>query len=410
MDLAEGNSANIYRDGFVTPGSLAFPSNDANDLYNNMNTNYSGIRNINQISSTLAGIPDFEPIIDYAKVENARLLSPNEYTVHPKLGYISLNSPLNDDEVLAVAYEFSVGGRTYKVGEFSNGGVTAPSTLILKLIKGPSLQPYIPAWDLMMKNVYSIGAYQVSQADFILDLYYNNPQTSVDVNYLPYDGVNDRILMMQLDLDRLNLQNNLQPDGRFDYVPINYENNKATNGGTIDPKTGRIYFSTIEPFGKTLRKKLEQSTLAPIQIEGIVYEELYDSTKTAAQQIPNKNRFKLKGSYKSSVSSDISLNTLNVPEGSVTVTAGGVKLTEGVDYTVDYNLGRVKILNQGILEAGTPIKVQLESNSLFGFQQKSFVGAHFNYEFNKDFNWGATVMNLTEKPLTQIVNIGDEPM
>jgi cell surface protein SprA len=263
----------------------------------------------------------------------------------------------------------------------------------------------------MMKNIYSIGAYQVSQADFIMDIWYNNPMTSTDINYLPYEGVDNKLLMQQLELDRLNLNNGLSSDGRFDYVPIVYDQNRAINGGTIDPRTGRIYFTTIEPFGKTLAEKLDaQSTLAPSQIESVVFHELYDSTKTAAQQIPGKNRFKLKGSYKSSVSSEISLNALNIPEGSVVVTAGGRVLTEGVDYTVDYNLGRVKILDQGLLEAQTPISVKLESNSVFGFQSKSMVGAHFNYEINKDFNIGATVLNLTEKPLTQKVNIGDEPI
>lgn len=411
-----GETEPYYVEGNVNQFTSEYPSNDANELYDIMSAapEVRGFSSAVPYLSAYTGQPGpFNQSQHYEKVENARQLSEQEFNYNAQLGYISLKSPLNQDEVLGVAYQYTVDGRTYQVGEFSNDVPVeegSKSALILKLLKPTIVNPQNMTWDLMMKNVYSIGAYQVSQADFILDLYYNNPRTSVDVNYLPYDGVNDKLLMQQLELDRLNIQNNLQPDGRFDYVPLLYEGNKATNGGTIDPKTGRVYFTTIEPFGKTLRKKLEQSTLAPLQIDGIVYEELYDSTKTAAQQIPSKNRFKLKGEYKSSVSSDISLNTLNVPEGSVTVTAGGVKLTEGVDYTVDYNLGRVKILNQGILESGTPIKVQLESNSLFGFQQKSLVGAHFNYEFNKDFNWGATVMNLTEKPLTQKVNIGDEPM
>ena len=413
-DLGEEKSA--YTEGNVSQFQGTLPDNDANDLYGVL----SGAAQIRDFSSAVPflsaypGAPGpFNQSQHYEKVENARQLSDQEFTYSAQLGYISLKSPLNQDEVLGVAYQYTYAGRTYQVGEFSNDVPVqegSKSALILKLLKPTIVNPANKTWDLMMKNVYSIGAYQVSQNDFILDLFYNNPKTSVDINYLPYEGVNDKLLMQQLSLDRLNIQNNVQPDGRFDYVPIQYDGNRAINGGTIDPRTGRVYFSTIEPFGKTLRKKLESSTLAPSQIDGIVFEELYDSTKTAAQQLPNKNRFKLMGEYKSSVSSDISLNSLNVPEGSVTVTAGGVKLTEGTDYTVDYNLGRVKILNQGILESGTPIKVQLESNSLFGFQQKSLVGAHFNYEFNKDFNWGATVMNLTEKPLTQKVNIGDEPI
>lgn len=393
------------------------PDNDANELYGTL----TGMTEVRQFSnavaalSAVAGVPGpFNQSVHYEKVENARKLSEQEFTYSAQLGFISLKSPLNQDEVLGVAYQYTYQGRTYQVGEFSTDVPVeegSKSALILKLLKPTVVNPQNKTWDLMMKNVYSIGAYQVAAADFIFDIWYNNPATSVNINYLPYSGVDDKLLMQQLSLDRLNLNQQLQPDGRFDFVPIMYEGNKALNGGTIDPRTGRVYFTTIEPFGKTLRGKLEASSgLAPNQVNAIVYEELYDSTKTAAQQIPGKNRFMLKGSYKSSVSSEIYLNSLNIPEGSVTVTAGGVKLVEGLDYTVDYNLGRVKILNQGILESGTPIKVQLESNSLFGFQSKSLVGAHFNYEFNKDFNWGATVMNLTEKPLTQKVNIGDEPI
>ncbi len=385
------------------------PDNSANSLYQDMSTNPL-IRDFSNAVSALT--PNYTQSKDYEKVENARQLSEQEFTYNALLGYISLRQPLNQDQVLAVAYQYTYKGRTYQVGEFSNdvpveaGSKTA---LVLKLLKATVLNPHNTLWDLMMKNVYSIGAYNVGQQDFKLDVWYNNPKTSVDVNYLPYPGVDDKILIQYLDLDRLNLNTEAYPDGRFDFVPLNKEGNRITNGGTIDTKTGRIYFTTVEPFGKTLKNKLPNNN-PQIDPNKIAFEELYDSTKTAAQQIPSKNRFRIKGSYMSSVSSDISLNALNVPEGSVTVTAGGVKLTEGVDYTVDYNLGRVKILNQGILEAQTPIKVQLESNSVFGFNSKSLVGAHFNYEFNKDFNWGATVMNLTEKPLTQKVNVGNEPI
>jgi len=414
-DLGETDGINCEGNPIMFNGDL--PDNTGNELYSLMSQapEIRGFSGVVPYLASYSGVPGpFNQSEHYEKVENARQLSDQEFTYNSQLGFVSLKSPLNQDEVLGVAYQYTYAGRTYQVGEFTTDVPVqegSKSALILKLIKPTIVNPKNKTWDLMMKNVYSIGAYQVSQADFILDVWYNNPMTSVDVNYLPYEGVNGKLLMQQLDLDRLNLNNGLAADGRFDYVPIQYDMNRAINGGTIDPKTGRIYFTTIEPFGTTLKNKLEsESTLAPTQIAAVVYQELYDSTKTAAQQIPGKNRFKLKGSYKSSVSSEISLNALNIPEGSVTVTAGGRTLVEGVEYTVDYNLGRVKILDQGILESQTPIKVQLESNSVFGFQSKSLVGAHFNYEVNKDFNIGATVMNLTEKPLTQIVNIGDEPI
>jgi cell surface protein SprA len=223
------------------------------------------------------------------------------------------------------------------------------------------------------------------------------------------DGVDDKQLVTLLEMDKLNQNNQPFSDGVFDFVPIELTGNRAENGGTINRRNGRIYFSTVEPFGKTLATKLTQAGVPDLIIDQVAFTELYDSTKTAAQQIPSKNRFSFKGEYQSSVSSDIPLNALNVPEGAVSVTAGGIRLTEGVDFTVDYNLGRVKILNSGILESNTPIKISIESNSVFGFQARSLIGAHYNYRFSDKFNIGGTWMRMMERPVTQKVDIGSEP-
>ncbi len=194
--------------------------------------------------------------------------------------------------------------------------------------------------------------------------------------------------------DRYIVHDQLFSDGLFDFIPVTYNGNRAETGGTINPKNGKIYFSTVEPFGKTLKNKMLAQGMPEAVVNTLAYTELYDSTKTAAQQIPSKNRFVFKGEYQSSVSSDIPLNALNVPEGSVKVTVGGIALIEGTDYTVDYNLGRVKILNTGLLESNADIKITIESNSVFGLQSKSMIGTHFNYRFNKDFNVGATWMRM----------------
>jgi cell surface protein SprA len=277
------------------------------------------------------------------------------------------------------------------------------------LLKPTITNPSNKIWDLMMKNVYSIGAYQVDQTGFRIDLLYNNPETSLLVPFFPMTGVDDKQLVTLLDMDKLNQNNQPFSDGVFDYVPINYNGNRAENGGTINTRNGRIYFSSVEPFGKTLEKKLQNAGISQVVVDQVAFKELYDSTKTAAQQIPAKNRFSFRGEYQSSISSDIPLNALNVPQGAVTVTAGGINLVEGTDYTVDYNLGRVKILNTGILESNTPIKISIESNSVFGFQARSMMGAHYNYRFSDKFNLGGTWMRMMERPVTQKVDIGSEP-
>jgi cell surface protein SprA len=399
MDLAE-SPANIYGTDYwkPVPGEMGdHPRNSLNTQYSQMTGTYAAVRDINQITSALAPLlPGFAAGQDYEKIENARKLSDREFTLNSKLGFISLNSALNSDEVLAVAFEYTLNGKTFKVGELSSDGISAPSTLLLKLLKGTNLTPQLPTWDLMMKNIYSIGAFQVNPDEFILEVLYNDDKTGTTINYLPEGEIKNQILIRVLNLDNLNDQLDPVPDGRFDFI----------TGVTINPTNGRVIFPVSEPFGSYLEKKINDPAVA----SKYVFKELYDSTKTVASQIAEKNKFIIKGTYKSSSSSEIMLNAMNVPRGSVVVTAGGRQLTENVDYTVDYAAGRVTIINQGLLESGTPVRISLESQSLFAIQTKTLVGTHLDYRLSDDFRLGGTIMNLTERPLTQKVNIGDEPI
>lgn len=336
---------------------------------------------------------------DYDMIYNARKLNPTEYTLNNRLGFISLNQTLNNDQVLAVSFQFTYNGRTYQVGEFSDQFPDNTKSLFTKLLKGANVNVRYPTWDLMMKNVYSLGAYNLNQQDFKLDVYYNNIETGVDIPYLPYGAVNGKQLIQVLDCDKLSVNGDKFPDGVYDFLP----------GYTINPANGRIYFKTVEPFGTTLRSKFDQNNDFPAANK-YIFQELYDSTRVSAQQLPERNRYKIKGSYKSASGSEISLNALNIPQGAVVVTANGVRLTENTDYTVDYTLGRVKIINESILNSGAQIKVSVESNSLFNVQQKSLMGTRLDFKVNRDLTLGGTFLRFAEKPVTQKVNTGDEPV
>ncbi|MCA1745386.1 MAG: cell surface protein SprA, partial [Bacteroidales bacterium] len=336
---------------------------------------------------------------DYERIENARLVPESEYALNTKLGFISLNAQLNADEVLAVAFEYTYNGQVFRVGEFSNAGIEAPQALIMKLIKGTNLSPRMKNWQLMMKNVYAIGAYQVSQDDFRLNVVYMNDSLGSYMNTFTEEGdLNGQQYISILELDKLNSQQEPYPDGTFDYVP----------GYTIIPAQGRIIFPVLEPFGAHMETKLQN--YSPDIREKYIFKELYDSTLTIASQTAEKNKYRLMGSYKSAGGAEISLNAFNIPRGSVVVTAGGLRLTENVDYSVDYTSGRIRILNSGLLESGTPIQVSLESQSLFNLQTKTLIGTHLDYRFSENFNFGGTIMHLRERPLTQKVNFGDEPI
>ena len=399
MDLAE-NANHVYNNipQFQAPlSAVGFPSNDANQMYNQLTSTYEEIRDINEVTNAFASFyPDFQIGRDFEKIENARKLDEREYEFNKQLGYISLNTALNTDEVLAVAYEYSLNGKLYKVGEFSTDGITAPKALFLKLLKGTALSPQFPTWDLMMKNIYSLGRGRIEQKDFILNVLYQDDETGNSINYLPKGQLTNKILLQVMGLDNLNRQLDRTSDGYFDFI----------EGITINSNRGKIIFPVLEPFGSHLKNMINDSRIAA----EYVFQELYDSTQTVARQMAEKNKFKMAGQYKSDSGSEISLNAISIPQGSVKVTAGGVPLTENMDYTVDYNMGTVRIINQALLDAQTPIQVSLESNQFFGFQTKSLIGTHIDYQVSKNFDIGATILHLNERPYTQKVNYGQEPI
>lgn len=378
----------------TTSGSSILPprsNGNASLMYSALSSNVTAPNACNDGNKFMQSSRDFEV------VQNGRKLNSSEFTFNSRLGYISINQSINNDQTVAIAYQYTYNGKVYQVGEFSDQYTTGP--LYLKLLKSGSVtSPKFSTWDLMMKNVYSLGAYNLNAADFKCDIYYNNIETGVDIPYIPYGSANGNLLVQVMGLDKLSVNGDPFADGVFDFIP----------GYTINANNGRIYLSSKEPFGENLRSKFAAADF-PVANK-YIFQELYDSTRTIAQQLPEKNRYKIKGQYKSASGSEISLNALNIPQGAVQVTANGQALTENVDYTVDYTLGRVKIINESILNSGANIKVSTESNSLFNVQQKSLYGARLDFKVNKDLMLGGTVLHLSEKPVTQKVNIGDEPV
>lgn len=393
-DLGEASPSNTR----VSGTGMRMPDNRANDLLSLVNP--PSVRSINSVTNYMQGL-GMTGGTDYEKVESARLLNSNEYTLNDRLGFITLTQPLSNDQVLAVAFQYQVVGDThvYQVGEMTTDGVNDPNTLIVKLLKGTATNTHGPLWRLMMKNVYFLKSSQLSRDNFRLNVLYESPEGGVGIGFFTEGPQQGKPLIEVFGLDRMDAtQSYYYADGVFDWF-----DSAAFKGGTIQASTGRIFFPYVEPFGKDLRALLGDDELA----NRYCFDSLYTMTQALAQQYADRNRFYLEGYYTSSVSGEISLG-YSVSPGSVTVTAGGMPLIENVDYTVDYTMGTVRIINESILSSNTPISVSSENNS-FSMTTKRMLGAHINYEFQPNFNLGATVMNLHEKPLTQKNNFGDEP-
>ncbi|MFD2567190.1 T9SS outer membrane translocon Sov/SprA [Pseudotenacibaculum haliotis] len=422
-DIGETGASNLVNSNITQTNTIAvngvnIPTNQSNNI-SSVLTATSGIRDISTVDNTLLTTFNMQQGTDYSLLQNARKLQPNEYTLHPQLGFISLNRRLNDGEILAVAYEYTVVGATengqpgeasYKVGEFSNDGIQAPANLAVKLLRSEILttsrpdgsggiEPF-PTWNLMMKNVYALGAYPLEPNGFRFEIQYRDDQTGIPSNTLQNaqtPGISNEPLLQVFDLDKLDQTQFQTPDGYFDYV----------EGITVNSQNGYVIFPDPQPFGNGL----ESSLTVQSDIDQFVFDELYLDTKiNVKNNNQNKDKFLLKGYFKSQNGGGIPLNAYNVPQGSVTVTAGGRQLVEGIDFVVDYIAGRVQILDPGLQSSGIPIQVSTENNSVFNQQRKTFMGVDVEHKFNENFIVGGTVLNVNERPLTPKVNFGSEPI
>ena len=447
QDLGESELENLGSSvNIINPGA---PPDNSNNGFNPLNIGGANsvltqqVRDITTVEQGIT-IPANEGF-DFGKLENARKLQEGiDFELNPQLGYISLNQRLQNDEVLAVAFQYTLGGKVFQVGEFANDGVEATTVtqdpnsqndvvsnncLVLKMLKSAITSVEQPIWDLMMKNIYDTGAYQLSQEDFKLNIFYTEASP---VNYItPVEGttfplfdnntsdpnddaeISETPLIRLFHLDRLNYNNDPQTngDGFFDFVP----------GITVMTHNGKIIFTKVEPFGRYLFDVLdddgnpsnndtdyEMETYTNPNQEKYVYDLLYKATKTAALDEAEKNKFQIKGRFKSEGGDGIPLGAFNVPRGSVVVTAGGRTLVEGVDYTVNYQLGRVQILDEALKASNTPINVSVENNAVFGQQTRRFMGVNVEHQFNENFVLGATILNLKERPITQKANYNSE--
>ncbi|MEQ8546894.1 MAG: cell surface protein SprA [Cyclobacteriaceae bacterium] len=394
MDLGEGSILNNPSNTLIGSGNGGPTRNNANDLF----------RSISAVERTSNGLTaaGLESGNDFTLIQSARRLNENEFVINKDLGYISLLRRLQNDEVLGVAYEYSYNGRTYTVGELTEDyvGVSDNQAIYLKMLRPNSIDTRAPTWDLMMKNIYNLNASQIDREGFTLRIRYRDDASGID-NPSLHEGrrLKDIPLVEVFGLDQLNQNNDPQRDGNFDFI----------EGVTIDTRNGNIIFPVLEPFGKTLRERFvvpQENQL----IEKYVYDTLYSTTRADAEQVASKNKFFIVGSFNAGSSSEIALPGINIAEGSVVVTAGNTPLTEGLDYTVDYNLGRVRILNEGILSSGKTINISYEKADLFNFQARWLYGARLDYQFSDRFNIGATILHLNERQGgVSRFKIGDEP-
>ncbi|MFT4033567.1 MAG: cell surface protein SprA, partial [Siphonobacter sp.] len=414
-DMGEGSPYNTSS-ALVQPisGDVNSPASNANNgVYANVTGN-SQIRLINNVTGELQN-NGYTKGVDFDVLRRARKLGDNEFTFNAQLGYISLLTPIRNDEVIAVSFEYSYRGKSYQVGELTEDyqNRDEDEVIVLKLLRSSTIRNHtdIPLWDLMMKNIYSLNtqtttnssaattytstATGVQQEGFQLRVVYKDDATGIDNPTLQESGIKNIPLIQIMGLDKLNQMNDQQADGNFDFV----------SGVTIDADNGRVIFPVLEPFGSHLQEYITEPQLA----DKYVNTKLYRNTQVTATQQTAKNKFYLTGSYQGKNSSSIAL-PYGVDESSVQVIAGGVALTAGSDYTVES--GAVKFINETLLTSGKEITISYETPDLFNNQIRTLIAGRFDYHFSNDITLGATFMHLKESTPGNLlrVAVGNEPV
>jgi len=318
-----------------------------------------------------------------------------DYILHKETGYITFKTRVEENEVIAVAYQ--IDGPTAAIdddifyGDFiAEAGSDTSQRMILKLVKPENLQPsYTTAWQLLLKNIYPLGPRNINKDGFELDIKYDVPGQELQ------SVLGSVKLLNAFGLDYLDAGNNPNPDGLFDFLPDK----------TIIPETGEVIFPVLQPFGRSLSGAL---SVLP-DYDSLRYNDVYDKLVVFAKQNQVKDKWVITGKSSGSSSSTYSLG-FNLVENSVKVLLNGRELTPGVDYYIDYNVGQLTIRNDAALVPGANLKITYEENDLYQFASKTLFGMRGEIDFSKRTKLGFTALSLTQQTLSDKVRIGDEPL
>ena len=410
VDLGERPSVLTGADG--RDEALIHPRNEI-DQYRNLETQLRRGTNLSNYLQTSGDLEVNPRSSDFQTGTFKRLVPNRDYTYDRFLGYLSLQTSLRENEAIAVAFRYNVGGSVYTVGEFSTetGGGGAGQTsdrLILKLLRPSDLQQPAAdgsldpaAWYLELRNIYRLPGRGITADNFELDLFHRPPGSAPTTTIA---GLGNQTLLRHLGLDRLNQDGAPSPDNQFDFLP----------GLTVDPAGGRLIFPYLEPFGGRMLDVINQHASSDQRdqlIQQLVFTDLYTRKKSTASRNNQQNVYVIEGSYRGAVQDFYDLQAwAGLVQGSVRVTAGGVPLQEGSDFQVDYAGGTVTITNPAFLSSGRNVEISYEQNSLFNLQKKTLLGVRADYVVDENISFGSTLMRLSQRSPVDKYRIGEEPI
>ncbi|HSM35816.1 MAG TPA: hypothetical protein VK837_05395 [Longimicrobiales bacterium] len=311
-----------------------------------------------------------------SQVEHAglfRQLQPGEdFEIHSSGLWIALRSRLTSAEALAISYVTELGDT---VGTMDAETVSAQgATPVLRLLRGPEdiHQPGRPTWRQEMHNVYRVDSSNEVERGSV-ELVVSLGEEAAGATFLTTNDGTRATYLRFFGLDEDNPVDELDEAQLFRPRELFGE----------DSKVGGVYviFPTLEPFARpppTPSLGLTAGAAATL---------LGSNANTTIYEDPdpidraNGSRFRLNFSYRvrsaGGTRSSFNLGALGIREGSERIFLGGQRLVAGEDYTIDYELGTLNLLDPDGIFAANPtaqLRATWEQQPLFQLAPKSVFG------------------------------------
>lgn len=321
-----------------------------------------------------------------------------DYYPVPDQGYIRMETPINEGDVLAVAYQDTSGTLVGDINYVADPDPTLRKEIVLKMLKDrthlPSRDPN-DTWHLEWKNVYSLGSRNIPPEGFEVKIYQKSNAAGADQEELIEEGKTARSYLNVFGLDEFDRNGKAAQDGFVDNFDVILD---LARGELIFPDP-RPFDPDGGPFGAATQVGENNPNRLPANLH---VPTMYDTASVSLINAASKFYISVKSTNRTST---FNLG-FNIIEGSEEVLLRGRKLERDKDYSIDYFSGSLTITNEEASKPDAQVEVSYQSNQLFQLEKKTILGTRAEYRLSRDSFLGGTVMYLNERSLDQRVRLG----
>ena len=302
------------------------------------------------------------PDVRYGPTRWELLIQGTDYYLDQSGLWIALATKLDQNDYLAVSYRTVDGTGVGTFPEADRGTVDVGGVLqardTIELIVKPQQGPTDPTFRHEMRQVYRVAGADLQASSLQVGISLNRSERPISGNAQTY--LQQLGLAVPSDPAVFDQPNRLFP--------------RAQDGdASAVVKDSYIIFPNLQPFADPTRLSAEETS-----------DSLYRTPLFLLTSQGPPAKFALRLQYQATGGGDrttLSLNALQLRDGSEQLYVGGRKLERHVDYDIDYNVGQVTFLNPDALfgSGSAQVTARFEERGLFAVAPTTIFGLSSRY-------------------------------